>query len=74
MRYTFFLYNNESDFKDMSEQDMAQSLQVFGQYIQALKDAGVYVDTDYLAPSSTATTLTLKEGSREVQDGPYADT
>ncbi|MEM6382981.1 MAG: YciI family protein [Pseudomonadota bacterium] len=74
MRYTFFLYNNEADFADASEDDMQQSMQAFGAYIGALKQAGVLVETDWLQPSPTATTITLKGGEKRVQDGPYAET
>ncbi|MEM0898733.1 MAG: YciI family protein [Pseudomonadota bacterium] len=74
MRYTFFLYNDESQFAEISEEDMAQSFKVFGEYIGQLKEAGVLVDTDWLQPSPTATTITLKDGKKKIQDGPYADT
>ena len=56
MRYTFMLYSRESDFANVSPEDMQQSLQAFGQYIGALRKAGVFVDTDWLQPTSTATT------------------
>lgn len=74
MRYTMMLYSNEADFADVSEEDMQQSLAVFGAYIGALREAGVFVDTDWLQPSATGTTITLKDGAERVQDGPYADT
>lgn len=74
MRYMFMLYNDESAFEHVSEEDMQQQLSLFGQYIGALKEAGVFVDTDWLQPSASGTTITLKDGERRVQDGPYADT
>ncbi|MEO0637337.1 MAG: YciI family protein [Pseudomonadota bacterium] len=74
MRYTLFLYNDESAFADVSPEEMEQSFKVFGEYIGQLKEAGVLVDTDWLQPSSTATVVTRKNGQREIQDGPYADT
>lgn len=74
MRYMFMLYSDESAFKNVSEADMQQQLSLFGQYIGALKEAGVFVDTDWLQPSTNATTITLKHGEKRVQDGPYADT
>ncbi|MEL6920616.1 MAG: YciI family protein [Pseudomonadota bacterium] len=74
MRYTFFLYNDESQFAEISEEDMAQSFKVFGEYIGQLKEAGILVDTDWLQPSPSATTITLKDGKKRIQDGPYADT
>lgn len=74
MRYSLFLYSDPSDFKDVSAEDQQQQLTLFGQYIGALKQAGVFVDTDWLQPSTSATTISLKDGKRRVQDGPYADT
>lgn len=74
MRYTFFLYNDETAFADVTPEEMEQSFKVFGEYIGQLKEAGVLRDTDWLQPSSTATVVTRKNGQREIQDGPYADT
>ncbi len=74
MRYTLMLYSRESDFANVTEAEMAEQLQVFGQYIGALREAGVFVDTDWLQPTPTATTVTLRGGSRQVQDGPFAET
>ncbi len=74
MRYTLFLYNDESAFADMTDADMGAALQAYGSYIDQLREAGVFVDTDYLAPSGSATMLTMRTGARQVQDGPYADT
>ncbi len=74
MRYTFFLYNDESAFADMPPEAMEEQLAVYGAYIGALREAGVFVDTDWLQPSPTATTLGVSEGTRHVQDGPFADT
>ena len=74
MRYTLFLYNDETAFTEPTPEEMQEQLQVFGAYIGALQQAGVFVDTDWLQPSATATKLTLKDGGRRVQDGPYAGT
>lgn len=74
MRYTFLLYSDEAGSSDVTPEQMEQSVAVFSAYIQSLKDAGVFIDTDWLQPSAAATTISLKTGSRLVQDGPYADT
>ena len=73
MRYTFLLYSDPADFADMGPEDWAELQQVYGAYIGALQEAGVFIDTDWLQPTDTATTLSLK-GGRNVQDGPFADT
>lgn len=46
---------------------------VYGQYICALQEAGVFVDTDWLHPADTATTLSMKSGEAIVHDGPVAE-
>ncbi len=74
MRHTLLLYSNPEDFSDATEEEMAQQLKVFGEYIAALKTAGVFVDTDWLVPGPMAKSLSLKTGKPEVHDGPFADT
>lgn len=43
-------------------------------YIGAIRDAGIMVGGNGLQPPHTATTIRLRDGRREVQDGPFADT
>ncbi|MEJ6392741.1 YciI family protein [Gymnodinialimonas sp. 2305UL16-5] len=74
MRYTFLLYSNPADFAHMGPDDWVEMKAVYGQYIGALQEAGIFVDTDWLHPADTATTLSLKGGEKEVQDGPVAET
>ena len=72
MKYTLFLYNDEAAMAGAPPHAMQQVKAAFEGYTQALKDAGVFVTTDWLRPSGTATVLTLRDGARRVQDGPYA--
>jgi hypothetical protein len=43
-------------------------------YAEALQAAGVFVVGLGLQPPQTATTVSVREGKRHVQDGPYAET
>lgn len=74
MRYTFLLYTDPADIAHMTPEDWAREKQVYGAYICALQEAGVFIDTDWLHPADTATTVTLKDGETRIQDGPFADT
>lgn len=74
MRYTFMLHSNEADFADQTEEQIAENLSIFGAYINDLREAGVFVDTDWLQPSATATTVSMANGAPKIQDGPFADT
>ena len=42
-------------------------------YTQAMVDAGVMRGGNALKPGTTATTVRLRDGRRDVQDGPYID-
>ena len=42
-------------------------------YSKAMIDAGVMRGGNALKPGFTATTVRLRDGSREVHDGPYSD-
>jgi hypothetical protein len=46
----------------------------WGAYTQALIDAGVMRAGSALHPTHAATTVRVRDGSRRVQDGPYAET
>lgn len=46
----------------------------WGAYTQALIDAGVMRGGNALKPALTATTVRVRDGQREVHDGPYAET
>lgn len=74
MRYTFLLYSDPADFGQMAPEDWAEVKKAYGAYIGALKAAGVLLDTDRLHNPETATTITLKDGAKRVQDGPFAET
>jgi hypothetical protein len=43
-------------------------------YVAALTKAGIVVSGAGLEPPATATTIRIRNGKREVQDGPFADT
>jgi hypothetical protein len=72
MKYTLFLHSDESAMAGMTPEMMATMTGAFQAYTKALQDAGVFVATDWLKPSFAATTLTLRDGTRRVQDGPFS--
>jgi hypothetical protein len=74
MRYTFLLYTDPKDLAHMTPDDWASEKQAYEAYIGALNEAGVFIETDWLLPVDTATTVSLKGGTKIVQDGPFAET
>jgi hypothetical protein len=74
MNYTFLLYSDPRAMADMTEADWAREKEVYGAYIGALREAGVFVSTDWLQPVTTATTLSVENGKTRIEDGPFAET
>ena len=73
----FMLLLNETAEDIAKRQDPAQAPEYWGgwnAFIGAMAQAGVIVKGDGLHGPQTATTLRLRNGARQVQDGPYADT
>lgn len=43
-------------------------------YVAAIREAGAFVDGNGLLPAETASVVRMRDGRRQVQDGPYAET
>jgi hypothetical protein len=74
MQYMIINYTSPSDYATADSVKQAAEGAAWGSYTKALIEAGVMVGGNALHPSSTATTLRVRGGTRDVQDGPYADT
>lgn len=74
MRYALLLNSPEPTDVGISEADMEPARAAFDAYAKSLTDAGVLVSVDILQPVAASTTVTLRNGSLQIQDGPFADT
>ncbi|GGY36945.1 YciI family protein [Parvularcula lutaonensis] len=74
MQYIIMNYTPPSDDADADSIRAAADGELWGAYTRALLEAGVMVGGEALHPPHTATTIRVKDGQREVQDGPYAET
>lgn len=75
MKYMMLIYESREHFRIREKvPEDNESWGPWRAYYKALHDAGVYVDGAPLEAFSSATTVRLKDGQRQVQDGPYADT
>jgi hypothetical protein len=68
MQYMLIQFVEPHDLADANA-DMAS----WAAYTRALVEAGVMVGGNALAGPNAATTLRMRGGRREVQDGPFAD-
>lgn len=74
MRYTLLLHYPEMSSEDLGPEAMAEGQRAFASYATTLDAAGVLLSAEVLQPSLATTTVRLREGALQVQDGPFADT
>jgi hypothetical protein len=74
MRYTLLLHYPEMTPEELGPEGMEHGQRAFAAYASALDAAGVLLAAEVLQPSSTTTTVRLRDGGLQVQDGPFADT
>lgn len=75
MKYSILVYETRDEVQERNDESkQAAYWGAYQAYTQALQEAGVMVGGSALEPSHAATTIRLRGGERQVQDGPYADT
>ncbi|MCU0681789.1 MAG: YciI family protein [Polyangiaceae bacterium] len=75
MHYAILIHESESELAAREEPARAGAYwAAYTAYSKALVDAGVARGGAGLRPPHDATTLRVRDGKRQVTDGPYADT
>jgi hypothetical protein len=74
MKFIALIYNDESRYSEATPDETAATFQAHGEFGQAAGEAGVMGGGDGLQPTTTATTLRVRDGERMLTDGPYAET
>ena len=71
MKYMLLIYLEENG---LSESERAQCYRDSAAYARQLDRSGSYVSAAPLHPTSTATSVRVREGKRLITDGPFAET
>ena len=74
VQFALLIYEPPEDFETRDTERGEAHIAAWRSYYRALVEAGVYVTGAPLQPDATGTTVRVKGGQRQVQDGPYADT
>ena len=74
MQYSLLVISQESGDAGITEEDMEWGRKAFDAYGKALDAAGVLVSADILQPVAASTTVSMRDGALQIQDGPFADT
>jgi hypothetical protein len=74
MKYLALIYHEENKWDKQTPEETGQ---VYGEYmrvIQELTESGKYLGGSQLKPTSSATTVRVRDGKRTLTDGPFAET
>jgi hypothetical protein len=74
MKYAFTIYADDAARASASEEQQQAMAQAYGEVTQEMNEKGVFVAGEGLYPTQTATTVRVRDGDRDVTDGPFAET
>ncbi len=74
MQYMLLFTESAADFALRNDPDKAPAYWgAWTAYVDALAESGIMVSGAGLQPPETATTVRVRDGKRQVHDGPYAE-
>lgn len=74
MKYALLIYAAEKNWVDRPEQERSALYNEYWAYSMELKKSGKMLSCEPLDPTTTATTIRVRDGKTIPTDGPFADT
>src|SRR3569832_840771 len=74
MKYLCLIYNDEREMGTMPRPDGEKMMAAYTQFTEDIKKSGHYKGGDALQPTSTATTVRVRQGKVSTTDCPFAET
>ena len=74
MQYLLLIYRNEAQQSKIDPADYQKLLTEYSAYTQSIVQSGNFKAGDGLQPTSTATTVRVRDGKTLATDGPFAET
>ena len=74
MKYALLIYAAEKDWAEKSKEEQGSIYAEYWNYSGELKKSGKMISCEPLDPTSTATTIRVRDGKTVPTDGPFADT
>ena len=74
MQYLLTIYMDESAAGDATPEQRTQTMEAYNALTDELKQAGAFLGGEGLQPTSTATTVRVRDGEPLLTDGPFAET
>jgi hypothetical protein len=73
MQFALLIYEGQEAFAARDSDETHPYTAAWRAYHKALVEAGIYLGGNPLRPPETGTTVRIKDGKRQVQDGPFAE-
>ena len=74
MRYLLTLWSDESQMTARSKEELAEAMARYDAFTRELRESGAFAGGEGLDPTWTAKSLRIRDGERQVTDGPFAET
>src|SRR5919106_133265 len=74
MKYLLTIYGDESRFAEATPESIQQVMAAYEAFGREASEAGVMLGGEGLQPSSTATTVQVRDDATVTSDGPFAET
>jgi hypothetical protein len=74
MQYMLLIYDNEAELDAKSPEEKQRFHNDYMEFTKGIVGSGHFKAGDALQPTSTATTVRIKNGKQLVTDGPFAET
>ena len=74
MQYLLLIYQNEAEAAAQGEAGRAEMVSEYRAFTQSIIQGGQFRAGDALKPTSTATTVRVRNGKTLTTDGPFAET
>ena len=74
MQYLLMIYRNEAEIGKMGPAERKQVTADYGAFTQSIVQSGHFKAGDGLQPTTTATTVRVRDGKMLTTDGPFAET
>jgi hypothetical protein len=73
MKYLLTIYEDESGYANATPQDLQDMMAAYEAFGREVTAAGAMLGGEGLSPSSTATTVRVRDGEAVTSDGPFAE-
>jgi hypothetical protein len=74
MQYLLLIYRSDAEYGRMTAEDRKKLMAEYGAFTQSIIQSGHFKAGDGLQPTTTATTVRVRDGKILTTDGPFAET